>query len=170
MSSTFAPSLTAEIIFRRVGFHDRYRKRVLHLLIEEKKKKLVKVQGCSHKRNARRESPLDHRAINLLIHLTRNWRAAAENTNWTHRYPKLNLRLATRKRLKKKKNNHTALGFLDFPYNRAVLCYKRLFTKACMGCKRCFLKARKNIMFLNKIDSPYCLVVFFVVCPRLRPF
>ena len=25
-------------------------------------------------------------------------------------------------------------------------------------------------MFLNKIDVPYCLVVFFVVCPRLRPF
>ena len=53
---------------------------------------------------------------------------------------------------------------------RAVLCYKRLFTKACMGCKRFFLKERKNVMFLNKIDLPYCLVVFFVVCPRLRPF
>ena len=25
-------------------------------------------------------------------------------------------------------------------------------------------------MFLNKIDVPYCLVVFFVVCPRLGPF
>ena len=24
-------------------------------------------------------------------------------------------------------------------------------------------------MFLNKIDLPYCLIVFFVVCPRLRP-
>ena len=33
-----------------------------------------------------------------------------------------------------------------------------------------FLKGRKNVMFLNKIDVPYCLVVFFVVCPRLRPF
>ena len=53
---------------------------------------------------------------------------------------------------------------------RAVLCYKRLFTKACMLCKRFFLKERKNVMFLNKIDVPYCLVVFFVVCPRLRPF
>ena len=55
---------------------------------------------------------------------------------------------------------------------RAVLCYKRIFTslKACMGCKRFFLKERKNVMFLNKIDVPYCLVVFFVVCPRLRPF
>ena len=52
----------------------------------------------------------------------------------------------------------------------AVLCYKRLFTKACMGCKRFFFKERKNDMFLNKIDLPYCLVVFFVVCPRLRPF
>ena len=39
-----------------------------------------------------------------------------------------------------------------------------------MGCKRFFLKERKNVMFLNKIDVPYCLVVFFVVCPRLRPF
>ena len=53
---------------------------------------------------------------------------------------------------------------------RAVLCYKRTFTKACMGCKRFFLKERKNVMFLNKIDLPYCLVVFFVVCPPLRPF
>ena len=25
-------------------------------------------------------------------------------------------------------------------------------------------------MFLNKIDLPYCLVVFFVVCPHLRRF
>ena len=34
----------------------------------------------------------------------------------------------------------------------AVLCYKQLLTKACMGCKRFFLKERKNVMFLNKID------------------
>ena len=53
---------------------------------------------------------------------------------------------------------------------RAVLFYKLLFTKAFMGCKRFFLKERKNVMFLKKIDLPYCLVVFFVVCPRLRPF
>ena len=26
------------------------------------------------------------------------------------------------------------------------------------------------MLFLNKIDLPYCLVVFFVVCLRLRPF
>ena len=49
---------------------------------------------------------------------------------------------------------------------RAVLCYKRLFIKACMGCKQFFLKERKNVMFFNKIDLPNCLVVFFVVCPR----
>ena len=30
---------------------------------------------------------------------------------------------------------------------RAVLCYKRLFIKACMGCKRFFLKERKNVVF-----------------------
>ena len=53
MSSTFAPSLTTAIIFRRLGSHDHYRKRGLHLPIDEKK--LVKVQGFSHKRNARRE-------------------------------------------------------------------------------------------------------------------
>ena len=53
---------------------------------------------------------------------------------------------------------------------RAVLCYERIFTKACMGCKRFFLKERKKVMFLHKIDLPYCPVVFFVVCPRLRPF
>ena len=59
-----------------------------------------------------------------------------------------------------------------FPASGVVL--QRLFTKACTGCKRFFLKARKNqlknVMFLNKIDLPYCLVVFFVVCSRLRPF
>ena len=53
---------------------------------------------------------------------------------------------------------------------RVVLCYKRLFIKACMGCKQFFLKERKNVMLFNKIDLPNCLVVFFVVCPRLRPF
>ena len=53
---------------------------------------------------------------------------------------------------------------------RAVLCYKQLFTTACMRCKQFFLKERKNVMFLNKVDVPYCLVVFFVVCLRLRPF
>ena len=52
----------------------------------------------------------------------------------------------------------------------AVLFYKQIFTKACMGSKRLFLKERKNVMFLNKINSPYCLVVFFDVRPRLRPF
>ena len=39
-----------------------------------------------------------------------------------------------------------------------------------MGCKRFFLKERKIVTFLNKIDLLYRLVVFFVVCPRLRPF
>ena len=39
-----------------------------------------------------------------------------------------------------------------------------------MGCKRFFLKDRKNVIFLNKINLPYCFVVFFVVCSRLRPF
>ena len=53
---------------------------------------------------------------------------------------------------------------------RAVLCYKRLSTNACMGCKRFFLKERKNVMFLNNINLPYCPVVFFVVYLRLRPF
>ena len=50
---------------------------------------------------------------------------------------------------------------------QAVLCYKRLFTKVCMGCKRFVLKERKNFMFFKKIDLPYCLVVD---CPRLRTF
>ena len=52
----------------------------------------------------------------------------------------------------------------------AALGYKRLFPKACTGCKRFFLKERKNAMILNKINFPHCLVVFFVVCPHLRPF
>ena len=39
-----------------------------------------------------------------------------------------------------------------------------------MGSIGFFFKEIKNVMFLNKIDVPYCLVVFFVVCSRLRPF
>ena len=35
----------------------------------------------------------------------------------------------------------------------AVLGYKRLFTKAYMGCKWFFLKERKNVMFLSNIVS-----------------
>ena len=46
-----------------------------------------------------------------------------------------------------------------------TVIYKGLY-----GIDRFFLKEIKNVMFLNKIDVPYCLVVFFVVCPRLRPF
>ena len=46
-----------------------------------------------------------------------------------------------------------------------TVIYKGLY-----GIDRFFLKEIKNVMFLNKIDLPYCLVVFFVVCPRLRPF
>ena len=38
MSSTFAPSLTTAIIFRLMRSHDRYRKRGLHLSVDEKKK------------------------------------------------------------------------------------------------------------------------------------
>ena len=37
MSRTFAPSLTTAIIFRCLGYHDCYRKRGLHLLMDEKK-------------------------------------------------------------------------------------------------------------------------------------
>ena len=37
ISCTFAPSLTTAIIFRRIGSHDRYRKRGLHLPIDAKK-------------------------------------------------------------------------------------------------------------------------------------
>ena len=37
MSSSFAPSLTTAIIFRRIGSHDRYRKRGLHLPVDKKK-------------------------------------------------------------------------------------------------------------------------------------
>ena len=51
-----------------------------------------------------------------------------------------------------------------------VLQTVTVFTKICMGYKRFFLKGRKNVMFVNKIDVRYCLVVFFVVCRRLRPF
>ena len=39
MSSTFAPSLTATIIFRRIGSHDRYRKRGLQTSFANGRKK-----------------------------------------------------------------------------------------------------------------------------------
>ena len=39
MSSTFVPSLTVEIIFRRIGSHDRYRKRGLQTLFANGRKK-----------------------------------------------------------------------------------------------------------------------------------
>ena len=55
MSSTFAPSLTTAIIFRCLGYYDCCRKRGLHLPMDEKKLELFEVQGCSQKRNARRE-------------------------------------------------------------------------------------------------------------------
>ena len=39
--------------------------------------------------------------------------------------------------------------------------------KPCVGCKRFFLKEKKNVMFLSKIDLLYCLVVFFVLFARV---
>ena len=42
---------------------------------------------------------------------------------------------------------------------QAVLCYKRLFTKVCMGCKRFFLKERKNDFF--KIKSTYLIALLY---------
>ena len=39
MSSTFTPSLTAAIIFRRIGSHDRYRKRGLQTSFANGRKK-----------------------------------------------------------------------------------------------------------------------------------
>ena len=42
---------------------------------------------------------------------------------------------------------------------RAVLCYKRLFTKVCTGCKRFFLKVRKNVIF--GIKSTYLIALLY---------
>ena len=55
-------------------------------------------------------------------------------------------------------------------YGPTVVALTGLHVAVCMGCKRFFLKERKNVIFLNKINLPYCFVVFFVVCSRLRPF
>ena len=98
-TSTFAPSLTTAIIFRRAGSHDRYRKRGLHFPMDEDK--LVKVQGCSHKRNTRREYKrlqTTERLIYLFIQTKYEDSLQEED--------------------KKKMNNHTSLSFLHFPYNR----------------------------------------------------
>ena len=72
VSSTFASLLTSAVIFRRIGCYDRYRKRGLPLPMDKKKR--VKVQGCSHKRNTRRECKhlyTTKQLINLFI-LSRN--------------------------------------------------------------------------------------------------
>ena len=59
-----------------------------------KKKKLVTVQDSFHtKKNSRREC----KRVETIEGLSYS-RATAENTNGTHRYTKLNLRLATRTR------------------------------------------------------------------------
>ena len=52
---------------------------------------------------------------------------------------------------------------------RAVLCYKRIFTslKACMGCKRFFLKEKKYVMFLNKIDLYLIALLYFLLFARV---
>ena len=55
MSGTFAPSLTTTIIFRRLGSHDCYEKRGLHLPMDEKKNWPRFRVASSHKRNATRE-------------------------------------------------------------------------------------------------------------------
>ena len=48
-----------------------------------------------------------------------------------------------------------------------LMCYKRLFTKACVERKRFFLEKKRNVMFLNKIDLPYCLVFFNFLFARV---
>ena len=52
---------------------------------------------------------------------------------------------------------------------RAVLCCKRIFTslKACMECKRFFLKERKNVMFLNKIDLYLIALLYSLLFARV---
>ena len=86
-STVAAPSLTGATIFRRIGSHDHYRKRGLHLPMDEKKK-LIKVQGCSHKRkSARREYKRRETTERLLYLFT-----LPRNEGYT----KLNLRPATR--------------------------------------------------------------------------
>ena len=44
---------------------------------------------------------------------------------------------------------------------RAVLCYKRLFIRVCMGCKRFFLKERKNVYVFkwNRLTLLLCCVL-----------
>ena len=53
MSSTFAPSLITAIIFRRLGYHNCYRKRGIHLPIDEKKS--GRGSGLFSEKNARRK-------------------------------------------------------------------------------------------------------------------
>ena len=56
MPSTFAPSLTAAIIFRRIGSHDRYRKRGLQTSFSNgRKKKTGQGSGLFSQKNARSE-------------------------------------------------------------------------------------------------------------------
>ena len=66
MSSTFAPSLTTAIIFRCLGSHDCYRKK-RSSFANGRKKKLVELQGCSHKRNAKREYKTTEQLILFIL-------------------------------------------------------------------------------------------------------
>ena len=65
MSSTFAPSLLTAIIFKRIGSHDCYRKRGLHLPIDEKNTGQGSGLFSQKKCKEGIQTPLDHRAINL---------------------------------------------------------------------------------------------------------
>ena len=53
---------------------------------------------------------------------------------------------------------------------QAVLCYKRLFTKVCMGCKRFVLKERKNFMFLKKSTYLIASLLIARVSRRFEAF
>ena len=120
----------------------------------------LKIPNCY--RNVRQQKVLNHLSyIWKSVTLLNGWLAPVISnsrslkgspSSWNHRQPKL----ITWTR--------TWLLLASGAVLQTVI-YKGLY-----GIDRFFLKEIKNVMFLNKIDVPYCLVVFFVVCPRLRTF
>ena len=58
----------------------------------------------------------------------------------------------------------------DVAFARECYCVTNSYLQTLVWDVNSFCKKREKILFLNKIDLSYSLVVFFVLCPHLSPF
>ena len=58
----------------------------------------------------------------------------------------------------------------DVAFARECYCVTNSYLQTLVWDVNSFCKKREKILFLNKIDLSYSLVVFFVLYPHLRPF